>query len=121
MIKDILPFRITIEEVDLCDVVIVFGNIVVAVGQKGTVLFPSVKEQVCSCAHIDYNFFRHKSLDALEGKLRCGIEVGICEKVVRLITDDIGIGIQPLLNPFRLSLLPVFDLLIGPDTDKAGV
>ena len=52
-------------------------------------------------------------LDALEGKL-CGVvEVRIGDEVVCFITDNIGIGIQPLLDPFRFPLLPVFDFLIS--------
>ena len=101
--------------------VIVLRNIVVAVRLNGTVFIPAIKKQASSCAHIDYNLFGHKPLDALEGKLCCVVEVRICDKVVSFITDDIGISVKPLFDPFRFPLLPIFDFLIGPDTDKARI
>ena len=101
--------------------VIVLWNAVVAFRQNRTVFTPPVKKQTSGCAHVDYNLFRHKPLDALEGKL-CGVvEVRIGDEVVCFITDNIGIGIQPLLDPFRFPLLPVFDFLISPDADKTRI
>ena len=121
MVKNVLSFYITIEEIDLRDVVIIPGNVVVVVRLNRAVLFPLVEKQPSGCAHIDHNLFRHKPLDALEGKL-CGVvEVRIAEEVVSFITDDIGIRIKPLLDPFRFPLLPVFDFLISPDADKTRI
>ena len=101
--------------------VIILRNVVVAFRQNRTVFIPPVKKQASGCAHIDDNLFRHKPLDALEGKLGGVVEARIGDEVVRFITDDVGIGIQPLLDPFGLSLLPIFNFLIGPDTDKARI
>ena len=56
------------------------------------------------------------------GKLAYYLPIGISLGVVfGICFDNIGIGIQPLLDPFRFPLLPVFDFLISPDADKTRI